>query len=73
MRGGGSRGRPGTLGIGIGAEGRADGTRWFELRPGKSSDAFLYLSGRLVDADAPGLVAAALEILPERPWAQGWA
>ena len=79
MRGGGSRGRPEPMGIGIGAEGIADGTRWLvvswpacELRPGKSSDAFFCLSGRFVDADAdvPGLVAA-LEMLPERGWDRG--
>ena len=74
MRGGGSRGRPETLGIGIGSEGGTEGsaeegTRWLrpagELRPGKSSDAFFVLSGRLVVPDAPGLVAG-LEMLPER-------
>lgn len=76
MRGGGSRGRPETLGIGIGAEGGAEGsperTREFEvswpvgaLRPGK--DGFFDL-GRLF---APGLVAE-LETLPDRPWARDW-
>ena len=78
MRGGGSRGRPEMLGIGIGREGIAEGTRWLvvswpacELRPGKSSDAFFCLRGRFVDGDAPGLVAA-LEVLPERPWGRDW-
>ena len=73
MRGGGSRGRPEALGIGIGAEGRVEGTRWVGaswpagvLRPGKSSDGFFCLSGRFVEPDAPGLVAG-VEMLPERP------
>jgi hypothetical protein len=73
MRGGGSRGRPEVLGIGIGADGRLEETRWPEvswpvgaLRPGK--DGFFALVGRLF---APGLVAGC-ETLPDRPWARGW-
>ena len=73
MRGGGSRGRPVVLGIGIGAEGTAEetaeGARWPEeswlegaLRPG--NEAFFRLF-------VPGLVAG-LEMLPERPWVRGW-